>query len=300
MSIIERAALRLSEDDVKESGGELEYWIENDAISASMRNSEALLFQENGTAREANIDLAKLRAAGFLTPDTPYISFAEQYRLIKRPLLMKASVNGNPIRSEATGAGKNIVMVTSALPGEGKTFTAINLAISIATERDRTVLLVDMDVAKGDIARQLGIDSELGLSSLLVEKTTSLKDVLVKTNIAKLSILPAGAPYRDYTELVASQVMRKLLVSLAKRSKERVVILDSPPLLASSGASVLAHLAGQIVVVVEAGRTSHAILREALQLLAPGSDVSMILNKDGLSSRSRYGYYDGYGYPNHP
>jgi protein-tyrosine kinase len=300
MSIIERAAVKLAEDQLEQSGVDLEERMED----GTAPNSRLPLLEENDARHRADIDLAKLRARGVLTPDTPYVTLVEQYRMIKRPLLMKASVNGHggPTRAEGTGGAKakNVIMVTSALPGEGKTFTAINLAVSIATERDRTVLLVDTDVTKGDISRQFGIESERGLSSFLAERNTALKDVLLRTNIAKLSLLPAGGRYRNYTELIASQAMRNLIMDLANRSKELVIILDSAPLLASSGASVLAHLAGQIVVVVQAGRTPQAMLREALQLLTPGTDVSLVLNRDSRGSLSRYGYYYGYGYPNYP
>jgi protein-tyrosine kinase len=298
MSIIERAAVKLAEDQVEESGVDLEERMED----GTAPNSGASLLEENDARHRVDIDLAKLRAHGLLTPDTPYVTLVEQYRMIKRPLLMKASVNGHgsPTRAGGTGGAKNVIMVTSALPGEGKTFTAINLAVSIATERDRTVLLVDTDVTKGDVSRQFGIESERGLSSLLAESETALTDVLIKTNIAKLSLLPAGGRYRNYTELIASQTMRNLIMDLASRSKELVIILDSAPLLASSGASVLAHLAGQIVVVVQAGRTPQSMLREALRLLTPGTDVSLVLNRDSRGSLSRYGYYYGYGYPNYP
>lgn len=238
-----------------------------------------------------NIDLARLEAAGFVTPDTERTELAEEFRLIKRPLLQNAFGPGN----ERVPRG-NLIMITSALPGEGKTFCAINLAISIALEMDRTVLLVDADVAKPTLMSTLGVRATgEGLLDVLREPRLGLPDVLLRTNIEKLTLLPPGKPYKHATELLASQAMNALLDDIANRYSDRVVLFDSPPLLATSEASVLASHMGQIVLVVEADRTPQTAVREALgQIEDSGAAIGFVLNK--TTAPQLAGSYYGYGY----
>ena len=244
-------------------------------------------------SRHINIDFAILRARGLLTSDDERSSLAEEYRMIKRPLLANA-FGANPVKSG------NLVMVTSSLPGEGKTFTTINLAISIAMELDRTVLLVDADVAKPRMPEYLGFQAEHGLLDILRQGTRDLSNVILRTNIENLSILPAGRTYARATELLASEAMDRLIAELANRYPDRLVIFDSPPLLATSEASVLASHMGQIVMVAEADKTPKNALREALSRLEGACDViGMVLNKSASHNAGGYGYYGygGYGKP---
>ena len=244
-------------------------------------------------SRQINIDFALLRARGLLTSDDERSSLAEEYRMIKRPLLANA-FGSNPVKNG------NLIMVTSSLPGEGKTFTAINLAISIAMELDRTVLLVDADVAKPRMPEYLGFSAEHGLLDILRQGTRDLSNVILRTNIDKLSILPAGRTYARATELLASEAMDRLIAELANRYPDRLVLFDSPPLLATSEASVLASHMGQIVMVTEAGKTPKNALREALARLEGACDVvGMVLNKSASHNAGGYGYYGygGYGKP---
>lgn len=243
------------------------------------------------TTQSVTINLARLKSAGFVTPDAERTEIAEEFRLIKRPLLVNATGQGG----EAVPRG-NMILVTSSLPGEGKTFCAINLAISIAMELDRTVLLVDADVAKPKLLHYLGVQGEKeGLLDVLRNDRVSLADVLLKTNIEKLTLLPAGKPYKHATELLASEAMNRLVDDMANRYSDRIVIFDSPPLLATSEASVLASHMGQIVMVVEADRTPQSALREALELIGDsGAAISLLLNKT-TGPQSAGGYY-GYGY----
>ncbi len=242
------------------------------------------------TGGAVTIPLARLKGAGFVTPDAERTEIAEEFRLIKRPLLINATGQGG----EAVPRG-NMIMITSSLPGEGKTFCAINLAISIAMELDRTVLLVDADVAKPKLLQYLGVQAEKGLLDVLREDRLALPDVLLKTNIEKLTLLPAGKPYKHATELLASEAMSRLMEDIGNRYSDRIVIFDSPPLLATSEASVLAAHMGQIVMVVEADRTPQSAVREALALIEDsGAAISMVLNKT-TGPQSAGGYY-GYGY----
>ena len=256
-------------------------------ITMPADSAEALI------SRQVNIDFALLRARGLLTSDDERSSLAEEYRMIKRPLLANA-FGSNPVKNG------NLIMVTSSLPGEGKTFTTINLAISIAMELDRTVLLVDADVAKPRMPEYLGFSADHGLLDILRQGTRDLSNVILRTNIDKLSILPAGRTYARATELLASEAMDRLIAELANRYPDRLVIFDSPPLLATSEASVLASHMGQIVMVAEVDKTPKNALREALSRLDGACDViGMVLNKSASHNAGGYGYYGygGYGKP---
>lgn len=242
-------------------------------------------------AGEARIDVERLRKLGILTPGEVNSQLAEEVRLIKRPILLKAF--GEQSRD---GVRPNLVVVTSSLPGEGKTFLSISLALSMAAELDRTVLLVDGDVLGGRVASTLGIQATEGLTDLLTDERRDVASVLLRTDIEKLTLLPAGMPRPNSTELLASDAMQRLADELASRYHDRLVLFDSPPLLATSGASVLVRVAGQIVLVVEAERTSQAAVKESLRLLAGLPVTGLLLNKARRRRWAGYGYGYGYGY----
>jgi receptor protein-tyrosine kinase len=244
-------------------------------------------------SREVAIDLSRIAQMGMVTPDRSRSSIAEEYRVIKRPILKNVSEGG--------ALNTKLIMVTSSLPGEGKSFTAINLAISIALELDHTVLLVDADVSKPSILKTLGLQPAKGLMDVLSEPNSDLAESLLKTNIQKLSILPAGMPHERATELLASEAMNRILEEMASRYADRVIIFDSPPLIPTTEARVLASHMGQIVMVVEAGRTTNGALRQALSTIDACPIKLMVLNKahDG-GPGGYYGYGYGYGYGHAP
>lgn len=237
--------------------------------------------------KRVEINLDRLAANNMVTSDGGRNPVAEEFRTIKRPLIDNAfSEDGRPVNRN------NLIMVTSALPGEGKTFSAINLAISIAMELDHTVLLVDADVARPSVLRTLGLKSEEGLMDLLLDAKLDMADVLLKTNIDTLTILPAGKNHRHATELLASQTMSSLLDEIASRYPDRIVIFDSPPLLLTSEARVLASQMGQIVVVVEAETTTIHAVKSALSQLEACSNVNLVYNKArDFPGQENYGYY---------
>jgi receptor protein-tyrosine kinase len=228
-----------------------------------------------------------LRKQSIITPDGERTPIAESFRRIKRQILAKAN---NPKASSPA----NLVLVTSALPGEGKTFCAINLAISIALEMDHNVLLVDADVAKPTVLEVLGLSAEVGLIDLLRDRRIELTDVMCKTDIGKLTLLPRGTAHKHATELLASDAMDELLAELAQRYRDRIIVFDSPPLLAASEAAVLAGKMGQIVIVVEAGKTTQTALKAALGHIDSSKVTGLLLNK---GQGPGLGYEDyGYGY----
>lgn len=235
---------------------------------------------------QCKIDSAKLKNHGFLTLDNVDTIQAEQYRMLKRPLLTNA-FDAGPDKVE----NSNTVMITSALEGEGKTYTAFNLAISMAMERDNTVLLIDSDVIKASLSRLLGLRDNLGLVDLLINPELSIGDVIVSTDIPRLKILPAGRPNAHSTELLASDQMQQIAGELSRRYSDRVILYDAPPLLATSQAKVLTALAGQVLLVVEAGKTPQELVKESVSQLDQRKIVGIVLNK---SRSSGAGYYGGY------
>ena len=237
-------------------------------------------------SRRVDIDLARLAAMGYLTPETPRAQIADEFRVIKRPLL--GNVHG---KSAPPMVRANLIMVTSSLPGEGKTFVSINLAISLAMELDKTVLLVDADVSRPTVLKRLGLPHSEGLLDVLTDPSLQVSDVLMRTNIDKLTILPSGKANGRATELLASDAMDRLLNELATRYSDRIVVFDAPPLLPSTESRVLATYMGQVVVVVEADRTPQKSLNQALATIESCPIVLPLLNK---ISRSEVGSYYGY------
>lgn len=237
-------------------------------------------------SKQVEIDLSRLVSMGCVTPQQPRAMVADEFRVIKRPLLM--NLNG---KSAAPVERANLIMVTSSLPGEGKTFVAINLAMSMAMEMDKTVLLVDADVSRPAVLSRLGLPPARGLLDMLDDPTVAVSDVLLRTNIDKLSILPAGAPRGRATELLASEGMNALLEDLASRYPDRVLIFDAPPLLPSTESRVLATHMGQVILVVEAAHTPVKTVTQALATIESCPVVMPLLNK---TRGSEVGFYYGY------
>lgn len=245
---------------------------------------------ETDTPRH-ELNLSRLKSQNFITPQAEHSNMAEEFRMIKRPLLDHAfGQNSARVRNG------NLIMVTSALPGEGKTFSTINLAMSIAMEMGRTVLLVDADAPNPNLLKKLGVSYDKGLLDLLDDSSMTLSDVIIRTNIENLSILPAGRHNRHATELLASDAMSALLDDMAQRYPDRIILFDSPPLLVTSEASVLASHMGQIVMVVEAEKTPQPAVKQALALIEDCELTWVLLNK--TRNLAGAGYY-GYGYYGH-
>lgn len=296
MDLIERAAARLAQQEKKpDSRSEASPDSEASDFSERPMRPVASLLRTHEDARPLlKLDEERLRQAGMVVPDSTRSKIKEEYRHIKRPLLMNAAGKGTSVLKHA-----NLIMVTSSHPGEGKTFTAANLALSIAAERDKTVLLVDADVVRPSLGNLLGFSAEKGLVDHLIDPTLDVGDLLIKTELPTLTILPAGTPHHLSTELLASTAMQQLTNELSSRYSDRIVIFDSPPLLPTTESCVLAHLMGQIVIVVEAERTTRSDVRESLERLGalPETAVGFVLNKTRHEmDPGYYGYGYGYGY----
>lgn len=238
------------------------------------------------------IDPATLAANGIALPGANYGPTVEEFRVIKRHVIANASHPASVARGRS-------VMITSAKPGDGKTYTAINLALSMAAERDLKVLLIDADVYRQSIPSYLGVSSETGWMDCLSDPNIALADVLLHTNIPNLSVLPAGKIQANVPELMSSRRMSAFAQEVAHRYQDRFVIYDSLPCLASTEPSILAGLVGQALFVVSAHMTSRDDVDASLRLISACPSVNLILNRaDPLLNRShgKYGY--GYGNPN--
>lgn len=234
------------------------------------------------------LNFNQLEERGFVSTTGQRKQINEEYREIKRKLLSNAF---GPISKTLTNS--NVIMVTSGRPSEGKTFTAANLALSIASEQDKTVLLVDADVLKPNVLRTLGLERRKGLMEYLMGEVEEVSDVLYPTNIDTLKIIPAGKYDHRTTELLASQRMHDTVDEFANRYKDRVVIIDTPPLIGITESAVLANFAGQAVVVVEEGRSKLNDIKFSIERLNPEMAVGFVVNKsvDSNSLNGYYGYY---------
>ncbi|MGB3726085.1 MAG: XrtA-associated tyrosine autokinase [Glaciecola sp.] len=240
-------------------------------------------------SKSFKIDIQRLQDNGFVTLENSRSLINEEYREIKRKLLQNAF---GPLAG--TIDNSNIIMVSSARPSEGKTFTATNLAMSIAAEQDKTVLLVDADVLKPNVLRTLDIAEADGLMEYLLGEVDELSDVIYHTNIPKLRIIPAGKSHHLSTELLASTIMQETVSEFSTRYSDRVVIIDSPPLIGINESAVLANLAGQAVIVVEEGRSKMNDISAAVARLNPDMAIGFVVNKSTQNSE-KGGYY-GYQY----
>jgi Mrp family chromosome partitioning ATPase len=258
-------------------------------VQRVLRALEAGIAHQPASAEVAAIDRAALARAGFIVPEGPVTGVAEEFRLIKHQLL-----------ADMERSNSSSVLVCSAQPKAGKTFCAINLALSLAGERDLEVLLVDSDFLKPDALATLGIDGAgPGFVDLLAEPDSDPESFVIATDVPGLSVLPSGRKANNVPELLASDRTREVLAKLDAGDRRRIVLFDSPPALMASHATVLAGHVGQALVVVRADHTTEADLRETIGLLSGCGHVGLILNGAGLAVTGRkFGSYDGYRHDN--
>ena len=236
------------------------------------------------------INQEQLIRAGLMAPLDHAGPISDEFRRIKRPLIANATKHTGDVSDHM-----NVIMITSAMPNAGKTFCSMNLALSMSLERELNVLLVDADVAKRHISRELGLAEAPGLIDLLLDESLGIEEPLIRTDMNDIQVLPAGRWHPQATELLASDRMSAIIAELATRYADRIILLDSPPLLITSEAQALASQVGQVALVVEAGETSHQALMQTLEVLDHEKAINFILNKSRHSSQ--FGYYGGdYGY----
>jgi len=259
----------------------------NESATAEPEDKQELLAENTN---KLIIDKDDMESRGFLIDTGTRKSIKDEFRQIKRKLLNNAFGAASKTLDNA-----NLIMVSSSKPNEGKTFTAINLALSIALEQDKTVLLVDSDVLRPSITRELGVKQVPGLIEFLLDEKKHASEIIYHTNIDNLKIIPAGKPHHLSNELLASDKMASLTKELSKRYPDRVVIFDCPPLLGLTETLVLANFMGQAIIVVEESKTQIEDVKKATQNLNENLAIGLVLNKATRSHKDMYGYY-GYGY----
>lgn len=266
-------------------------------VAASARQSLAPPAFDGIPARQSfrgtfhPVDRKHLREQCLIEPEGPVTGLLEEFRIVKRQLLMTAAES----RAGRGAEHGERILVCSSHPGEGKTFCAVNLALSMAAEKDTEVLLVDADFAKPSVLSALGLPGGPGLMDALADPAIAVEDCIIGTDIAGLFVLPAGNSTGHDTELLASAYTVEVLDRLTAQSPNRIVIFDSPPVLAASPASELAHHVGQALMVVRADQTGEAALRDAVSILAGCEDIKLLLNCTRFSPTGRrFGSYYGY------
>ncbi len=236
------------------------------------------------------LDLHRLRRMGIYPPVSMEKPLRDQYRRIKRPLLAGATGRG------AAGVERgNLIMVTSAVAGEGKTFTTLNLALSMARDPDITITLVDGDVSRAHITRMLGVAERPGLLDLLADESLAAGEVILPTSVDSLSLLPAGRQHALSEELLSSERMERVVNALADPTRRHILLFDSAPLLASPEAVTLSQNVGQILLVVKASSTLRHQVTAAMDTLDPNKAIQLLLNQSlgGLGTDDYYGSYYG-------
>lgn len=238
------------------------------------------------------IDREHLRRQGFIEPEGAVTATLEEFRIVKRQILLQVA----DLRRQGGGAATQRVLICSPHAGEGKTFCAVNLALAIAGEKESEVLLVDADFAKSSVLSALGLPAAPGLMDALTDPSLDVADMVLATDIPGLMVLPAGQATNRDSENLSSSRTASVLERLTEGAPQRIVIFDSPPILAASPAAELAHHVGQAVVICRADQTGQQSLEDAISLLSGCPNIQLLLNAANFSpSGRRFGDYYGYG-----
>jgi len=295
MSIIEKAIEKLNksaESHLSTSSARSDMGLNSKEVASSPSSPiEEHKNTKNTPDIEKTFHVERISVSSIVKPELDAPNLADELRRIKRPLLANAFGRQSSIVQNG-----NVIMVTSSLPGEGKSFMAANLAVSMAVEKDFTVLLIDADVAMSRISKMFDLDDSIGLTDLLLDDSLDIGQAIVKTDFPCLSVIPAGHKNPHAAELLGSHGMKRIIQELASRYKNRIILFDSPPLLATAESVILSENMGQIVVVVEANKTPQAAVVESIGMLNKDKPIGFVLNKTRRSfNYGQYGGYYGYG-----
>jgi protein-tyrosine kinase len=257
-------------------------------VPTTLRAEPVVAVEPRYVHKRIMVDFAHLRAEGYLPEQGHERRFADYCHRIKRPLIERAlSVGGTE--------DARLLLLSSALPGDGKTFVALNLALSMARERDISVLLVDGDLPRAQISRVFGLQGGLGLLAALRDGSLDVESLVYDTDVPGLEILPAGGPADGASELIASTRMREIVTRLSARNPRRLVLFDSPPLLVSSESRALMPIPGQIVLVARAGHTPRRALADAIAQIDKKKLRGLVLNDAHVNKEHGYYDYSSYG-----
>lgn len=237
------------------------------------------------------VDRQHLRDQGLIVPEGAVTALLEEFRIVKRQVLLNAA----DLRSAGRGGLAQRVLICSPHPGEGKTYCAVNLALSIAAEKESEVLLVDADFAKPSVLSALGLPGGSGLMDALADESADVGDFVIGTDVPGLWVLPAGSATTSDTEYLNSSRTGAVLDRLTQGAPHRIVIFDSPPALAASPAGELARHVGQALLIVRADQTGQGALEDAVSLLSGCPNIELLLNAATFSPSGRsFGTYYGY------
>lgn len=256
--------------------------VEAPAAPAPIRQAVAF------TGPHQPVDRLALQDRGMIVPGAQSGALIEEFRIIKRQLL--ASARASDLARDRR------ILITSPMPGDGKTFCAINLAMAMSAERECEVLLVDADFAKPSIVSTLGLSAGPGLLDALTDESARVEDMVIGTDVPGLWVLPAGSRTDADSEYLSSTLTTTILDRLTEGAPQRIVIFDSPPALAASPAAELAKHVGQTVLVARADVTGQSAIEDSIRLLGACADIKLLLNATKFSpSGRRFGTYYGYG-----
>jgi receptor protein-tyrosine kinase len=248
--------------------------------------------QRSGTEQSPKVRLrfADLRNAGMVTPDNMVSEISNEFRRVKRDLLLRAR------ETQSLRLVNNLVMITSSLPGEGKTFVSTNLALSLAAERDLHVLLIDGDPVRQSLGRFFEGPVDAGLIDVLAGDRTDLGDVIFRCEeLPSLSVIFAGNLRPNAPELMASKRMIDVCVELSTRYPDRMIIIDTPPVLGSAEPAAISLHVHQLIMVVASGQTSRVAVRNAIERVSSCRNIALLLNKAPhwyrVTGGSYYYYY---------
>ncbi|HVR89534.1 MAG TPA: capsular biosynthesis protein [Novosphingobium sp.] len=238
------------------------------------------------------VDRQHLRDQGLIVPEGSVTALLEEFRIVKRQLMLTAT----ELRQQGAGPSAQRVLICSPHPGEGKTYTALNLALSIAAEKESEVLLVDADFAKPSVLSALGLPGGPGFMDALADPELDPVDCVLGTDIPGLWVLPAGNATNSDSEFLSTSRTASVIDRLTQGAPHRFVIFDSPPALAASPAAELAKFVGQALVVARADRTGQGALEDAISLLSGCPNIQLLLNAVHFNPTGRrFGSYYGYG-----
>lgn len=238
------------------------------------------------------VDRDHLREQGLIVPEGGVTALLEEFRIVKRQLLVQAA----DLRRQGSGGAAQRVLISSPHPAEGKTYCSVNLALSIAAEKESEVILVDADFAKPSVLSVLGLPGGPGLMDALADEAADVADFVIGTDVPGLWVLPAGNATNTDSEYLSSSRTSVVLDRLTEAAPQRMVIFDSPPALAASPAAELAKYVGQVLMVVRADQTAQGALEDAISLLSSCPNIQLLLNATQFSpSGRRFGSYYGYG-----
>jgi protein-tyrosine kinase len=267
--------------------------------NAPVHASAGVLRPQAGTGsanpKQVRLDFRNLRQNGMITPDNMTSVISNEFRGIKRKLLQRVR---DPKTRETVN---NLIMITSSLPGEGKTFSSVNLALSLSAEKGLHVLLIDADIIRPSVRNVFVSPPKVGLTELLSGKTSNVSDVLYRcTDVPNLAVIFSGDPRNGSPELISSSRMVNLCSELSSRYPDRVIILDTPPVLASSEAAILAGYVNQVIMVVSADQVDKHQLRNSLEAVSSCQNINLLFNKAPTWNETEYHSYYGYTDPPTP